>query len=200
MIQINTKKLTGKRYWQSLDQLYQTPAFQDWLQKEFPSSASDLLDAPSRRNILKVMAASFAMAGLTACRRPVEHILPNARGIEDYIPGRPLFYNTAMTLGGAAQGLMVKTFDGRPLKIEGNPEHPWSLGRARGFHQASILQMYDPDRALAFKVDGKNTRWEEFIEWSKNQSGQLGNGAGLRILSEYVNSPSLAAVRRATLT
>jgi len=169
MIQI-TKKLTGKKYWRSLDELYQTSEFQEWLHKEFPSSGSDLLDEPSRRNILKVMAASFGLAGLTACRRPVEHILPNARGIEDYIPGRPLFYNTAMTLGGAAQGVMVETMDARPLKIEGNPEHPWSLGRARGFHQASILQMYDPDRGIAFKREGNNSRWEDFLDWRTNSS------------------------------
>ena len=129
MIQI-TKKLTGRKYWRSLDQFYQTSEFQEWVNKEFPST-SDMLDEPSRRNVLKVMAASFGLAGLTACRRPVEHILPNAKGVEDYVLGQPVYYNTAMSLGGAAQGLMVETNDGRPTKIEGNPEHPWSLGRAR---------------------------------------------------------------------
>ena len=75
MIQI-TKKLTGKKYWRSLDQYYQTPEFQEWLNSEFPSEAAEMLDEPSRRNILKLMGASFALGGLTACRRPVEHILP----------------------------------------------------------------------------------------------------------------------------
>ena len=104
MIQIS-KKLTGKKYWRSLDQLYQTSEFQSWIKNEFPTTASDMRDEPSRRNVMKIMAASFGLAGLTACRRPVSHIMPVARGIEDYIPGRPYFYNTAMTLGGAAQGL-----------------------------------------------------------------------------------------------
>ena len=95
MIQI-TKKQTGKKYWRSLDQYYQTPEFQDWVNKEFPTSATEMLDEPSRRNILKLMAASFSLAGLTACRRPEEKILPNARGVEDYIHGKPVYYNTVM--------------------------------------------------------------------------------------------------------
>jgi molybdopterin-containing oxidoreductase family iron-sulfur binding subunit len=199
MIQI-TKKLTGKKYWRSLDQFYQTTEFQDWLNREFPSSASEMLDEPSRRNVLKLMAASFGLAGLTACRRPVEHILPNARGVEDYIHGKPLYYNTVMSLGGAGMGLMVVSNDGRPTKIEGNPEHPWSLGRARAFHQASVLDMYDPDRAIAFKLDGRNAKWEEFVQWAGQLQGQLGSGASLRFLSEHINSPSLQALKKHALT
>ncbi len=107
MIQI-TKKLTGKKYWRSLDQYYQTPEFQDWLNKEFPTQAQEMLDEPSRRNVLKLMAASFALGGLTACRRPVEHILPYSRGVEDCIHGKPLFYNTVMSLGGSATGLTAR--------------------------------------------------------------------------------------------
>ncbi|MDZ4798136.1 MAG: TAT-variant-translocated molybdopterin oxidoreductase [Bryobacteraceae bacterium] len=199
MIQI-TKKLTGKKYWRSLDQFYQTSEFQTWVNREFPSAGQDMLDEPSRRNVLKVMAASFGLAGLTACRRPVEHILPNSKGIEDLIPGRPNYYNTAMPLGGASMGLMVEVNDGRPTKIEGNPNHPWSLGRARAYHQASILQMYDPDRGLAFKESGNNSDWAKFEAWSGSVQGQLGDGSGLRILSEYLHSPSLSAVRKHALT
>jgi molybdopterin-containing oxidoreductase family iron-sulfur binding subunit len=199
MIQI-TKKLTGKKYWRSLDQFYQTPQFQEWLNKEFPSSAQEMLDEPSRRNVLKLMAASFGLAGLTACRRPVEHILPNVRGVEDYIHGKPVFYNTVMSLGGAAMGLMVETNDGRPTKIEGNADHPWSLGRARGYHQASILTLYDPDRRVPFTEGESPRKWEDFIAWANGAQGQWGNGGGLRFLSEHINSPSLAAVRRHALS
>ncbi|HYO82963.1 MAG TPA: TAT-variant-translocated molybdopterin oxidoreductase, partial [Bryobacteraceae bacterium] len=199
MIQI-TKKLTGRKYWKSLDQFYQTSEFQEWMNREFPTAAESVMSESSRRNVLKLMAASFGLAGLTACRRPVENILPNARGVEDYIPGRPQFYNTAMSLGGAAMGLMIETNDGRPTKVEGNPEHPWSEGRARGFHQASVLQLYDPDRALAFKVEGRNSNWNEFIKFAEVLQGQLGDGSGLRFISEQVNSPSLAAVRRHALS
>jgi MoCo/4Fe-4S cofactor protein with predicted Tat translocation signal len=193
MIQIQ-KKLTGRKYWRSLDQVYQTPEFQEWLNKEFPSSASEMMDEPSRRKVLTLMAASFSLAGLTACRRPEEKILPHVRGIEDYIHGRPVFYNTVMTLGGAAQGLMIETNDGRPTKVEGNPEHPWSLGRARGYHQASVLQLYDPDRALAFKNGERNSNWNEFLSFAAGIQG-----AGLRFLSEHINSPSLQAVKKHAL-
>ncbi|MBC7924658.1 MAG: TAT-variant-translocated molybdopterin oxidoreductase, partial [Bryobacteraceae bacterium] len=199
MIQIS-RKLTGRKYWQSLDQLYQTSEFQSWVNREFPSTGEDLIQEPTRRNVMKVMAASFGLAGLTACRRPVDHILPNARGVENYIPGRPAYYNTAMSLGGSAQGLMIEVNDGRPTKIEGNPSHPWSLGKARAFHQASILQMYDPDRAIAYKQDGNNSDWTKFVAWANGIQGQLGSGSGLRILSEHIHSPSLAAVRKQALT
>ena len=105
-----------------------------------------MLDEPSRRNILKLMGASFALGGLTACRRPVEHILPFSKGVENFIHGKPLYYNTVMSLGGAAMGLTAETNEGRPTKIEGNPDHPWSLGATRGYHQASVLSLYDPIR------------------------------------------------------
>jgi len=89
MIQIQTKQ-TGKQYWRSLDQLSHTGEFKDWLHREFPANASEMLDGTSRRNLLKLMAASMGLAGLTACRRPVEKILPNVKGVEDYIPGKPV--------------------------------------------------------------------------------------------------------------
>ena len=102
--QAEAKKHDGPKYWRSLDQFYQTSEFQKWVNQEFPTTGAEMLDEPSRRNVMKVMAASFALAGLTACRRPVEHILPNAKGVEGFIHGRPNYYNTAMTLGGAAMG------------------------------------------------------------------------------------------------
>jgi MoCo/4Fe-4S cofactor protein with predicted Tat translocation signal len=199
MIQI-TKKLTGKKYWRSLDQYYQTPEFQDWLNKEFPNQAEEMLDEPSRRNVLKLMAASFALGGLTACRRPVEHILPYSRGVENLIHGKPLFYNTVMSLGGSAMGLTARTYEGRPTKIEGNPDHPWSLGATRGYHQASVLSLYDPGRMPNVRGDGKDSDWNSFTSYVQTLSGSLGNGAGLRFLSEPINSPSFAAVKRHALT
>jgi MoCo/4Fe-4S cofactor protein with predicted Tat translocation signal len=195
MIQI-TKKLTGKKYWRSLDQFYQTPEFQDWIDREFPASATEMLDEPSRRNVLKLMAASFGLAGLTACRRPVEHILPNAKGVEDYIHGKPVYYNTAMSLGGAAVGLTAETNDGRPTKLEGNPNHPFSQGRAKGFHQASILSLYDPDRTPGIRNRGRNAGWDKFKNWLQKLKPEFEKGANLRVLSETVNSPSLAALRK----
>ncbi|HYI96925.1 MAG TPA: TAT-variant-translocated molybdopterin oxidoreductase [Bryobacteraceae bacterium] len=199
MIQI-TKKLTGKKYWRSLDQYYQTTEFQDWLNKEFPTQAQEMIDEPSRRNVLKLMAASFALGGLTACRRPVEHILPYSRGVENLIHGKPLFYNTVMSLGGSATGLTARTYEGRPTKIEGNPDHPASLGATRGYHQASVLSLYDPGRMPNVRGDGKDSDWNGFTSYVQTLSGSLGNGAGLRFLSEPMNSPSFTAVKKHALT
>jgi molybdopterin-containing oxidoreductase family iron-sulfur binding subunit len=201
MIQITKKPIgTGKKYWRSLDQYYQTPEFQSWLNKEFPSEASQMLDEPSRRNILKLMGASFALGGLTACRRPVEHILPYAKNVEGFIHGKPLYYNTVMTLGGQAMGLSVETNEGRPTKIEGNPEHPWSLGATRGYHQASVLSLYDDSRHVGVISDGKESNWDAFAAYVQGLQGQLGSGANLRFLSEHINSPSFAAVKKHALT
>ncbi len=165
------------------------------MEREFPAGASEMLDGKSRRNVLKLMAASFGLAGLAACRRPVEHILPYAKAVEDLIPGQAYYYSSVMTLGGQATGLLVETHDGRPTKIEGNPDHPVSLGAATAMQQASILGLYDPDRSARFLENGAETKksWPEFQAYLKGIS--LGDGSGLRFLSDAVISPSLAAVR-----
>ena len=108
-----------------------------------------MLDGNSRRTVLKLMAASFGLAGLAACNRPVEHVFPNSTGTEagSYLPGEPFFYSTVMSIGGHVTGLLVETHDGRPTKIEGNPEHPHSLGAATAMQQALVLGVYDPDRS-----------------------------------------------------
>jgi MoCo/4Fe-4S cofactor protein with predicted Tat translocation signal len=123
LVNIKNASVTGPKYWRSLDQLADTPEFRDWVAKEFPGG-TEMLDGQSRRNVLKVMAASFGLAGLTACRRPIEHVLPYSKGVEDLIPGQAYFYSTVTSLGGQATGLLVETHDGRPTKIEGNPDHP----------------------------------------------------------------------------
>jgi len=195
---INIKNTTGPKYWRSLDELAQTPQFREWVSKEFPGG-TEVLDGQSRRNVLKVMAASFGLAGLAACRRPVEHILPYSHGVEDLIPGQAYFYSTVVSLAGQATGLLVETHDGRPTKIEGNPDHPASLGAATAMQQAAILSLYDPDRSARFLENGKPTSksWKEFDAYLKSIS--LGDGSGLRFLSETVNSPSLDAMRASAL-
>ncbi|HET8547313.1 MAG TPA: TAT-variant-translocated molybdopterin oxidoreductase [Bryobacteraceae bacterium] len=196
MIQIQTKT-SGKEYWRSLDELAGTPKFQEWVRDEFPSTAGEMLSGTSRRNVLKLMAASFGLAGLTACRRPVEHILPNVRGVEGYIPGKPWFYATAMSQAGSGMGLLVEVHDGRPTKIEGNPDHPFSLGATNSFHQASVLSLYDPDRMRNPVNEERQAKWEDFNNWIKQafDRARFGGGNGWRILSERVTSPSLAALR-----
>ena len=200
MIQIKNA-LQGKKYGRSLDELADTQEFRDFVHREFPEGAPEMLESTSRRTLLKFMGASFGLAGLTACRRPVEHILPNARGIENYIPGKAYFYSTAHTHAGYASGLLVETHDGRPTKIEGNPEHPFSLGAASAFSQASILDLYDPDRSYAVSRDGKASDWKEFASVVGQQfsSAKVGDGAQLRFVSERITSPSLASLKTEAL-
>ena len=184
---------TGKKYWRSLDQLADTPEFRNWLHREFPEGASEMLDGASRRTLLKLMGASFGLAGLVACRRPAETILPMTKGIEDFIPGKAYFYSSVFSLSGFATGLLVETHDGRPTKIEGNPDHPYSLGAASAFAQASILDLYDPDRSKSVLKNGQVASWEAFAQVVKQKF--TGDGAALRFLSEPSNSPSYDAVK-----
>ena len=121
MIQISELKQTGKKYWRSLEDLATTPQFNEWLHREFPEGA-DEMDGNSRRKFLSLMAASLGLAGLTACRRPVQNVLPLAKSAEEQIPGNPMYYATAMQSGGSAVGLIVECHDGRPTKLEGNPK------------------------------------------------------------------------------
>jgi len=188
---------TGPEYWRSLDQLADTPEFRNWVQREFPEDAAAVLDGNSRRSMLKIMAASFGLAGLAACSRPEYRLAPQARGREDYIPGAPYNYTSVFSLGGHASGLVVQTYEGRPSKIEGNPDHPASLGAATALAQASLLSVYDPDRSKAVLDGGKESSWEKFEAAVKGLS--LGDGAGLRFLSQSVNSPTLDSLRAEAL-
>src|SRR4051794_34194592 len=135
------------RLWRSLDELSGTPAFEEMLHREFPESASEWSgDGTSRRNFLKLMAASLALAGLASCtRKPDEKIVPYVRQPEELIPGKSLYFATAIHWGGYARGVLVESHEGRPTKIEGNPDHPASLGATDAVTQAALLNLYDPD-------------------------------------------------------
>jgi MoCo/4Fe-4S cofactor protein with predicted Tat translocation signal len=187
----------GREYWRSLEELAETPEFEEYLHREFPENASEWADPPGRRKFLKVMGASLALAGLTACtKQPPETIVPYVRPPEEFIPGRPLLYATAMTMGGAAVGLLVESHMGRPTKIEGNELHPASLGATDIFAQASILSLYDPDRSQVVKEAGDRiTPWSGFLAEVNRRLQVLKpkRGAGLRLLTETVVSPTLAA-------
>src|SRR3989454_8244925 len=150
------KETKGPEYWRSLEELAGSPEFQEMLHREFPKGASEWLDSVSRRGFLKLMGASLAMAGMTACtKQPLEPIVPYVRQPEEVIPGRPLYFATAFTLGGYASPLLVESHLYRPTKIEGNDRHPASVGGTDVFAQASILEMYDPDRSqtITYLVD-----------------------------------------------
>ena len=186
-------------FWRSLSDLASTPDFRDLVEREFPRQAVGWSDdenpVEGRRNFLKLMGASLALAGLSACtRQPTEHIVPYVRQPEELIPGRPLFFATATTLGGVASGMLAESHEGRPTKIEGNPEHPATLGACDSFSQASVLQLYDPDRSQALTLNGEIRAWGAFLGVLRgivgNQKGA--NGAGIRILTETVTSPTVA--------
>ena len=180
----------GRDYWRSLDELASTPEFRDLLEREFPHQAvgwSDDEDSvEGRRNFLKLMGASLDLAGLTACtRQPTEHIMPYVRQPEELIPGRPLFFATATIMGGVASGVLVESHEGRPTKIEGNPEHPATLGACDPFSQASVLQLYDPDRSQALSFHGEIRSWPTFGAALRSalRSQQASSGGGIRILT-----------------
>src|SRR5947209_9948206 len=136
------------RYWKSTEQLAQSAEFKNLLQTEFPPNATELTDDVSRRRFLQLAAASLGLAGLTACtRQPIERIMPYVDPPENAVPGTPLYFATAVPVAGVAQGVIVESHLGRPTKVEGNPEHPASLGASSVQAQASVLDLYDPDRA-----------------------------------------------------
>jgi molybdopterin-containing oxidoreductase family iron-sulfur binding subunit len=149
-----------------------------------------------RREFLRLMGASLALAGLAGCnaRQPVEEIVPYVRQPLEIVTGEPLFYATAATLGGYAQGLLVESHEGRPTKIEGNPNHPGSLGATDIFAQSSVLSLYDPDRSKDVLHFGQISTWNNFInDLRKNLANpRAGQGDGLRILTETITSPTLA--------
>jgi MoCo/4Fe-4S cofactor protein with predicted Tat translocation signal len=185
----------GPEYWRSLEELAGSPAFQEALHREFPKGASDWVDSVSRRGFLKVMGASMALAGMTGCvKLPLEPIVPYVRQPEEVVPGRPMFYATAMTLGGYANPLLVESHLGRPTKIEGNDRHPASLGGTDIFAQASILGMYDPDRSQSVVSMGDQRSWQTFGSALRGPlSAQKAlQGAGIRILTPTISSPTLA--------
>ena len=163
---------------------------------EFASRLPDGFDQVERRAFLKLMGASLALAGMTGCtRQPPEQIVPYVRQPEAIVPGKPLFYATAMTLGGRATGILVESHEGRPTKIEGNPSHPASLGATDVFAQAALLDLYDPDRMQTLSHLGEIRPWSAFIGAMRTvtTSQQAISGVGLRILTETVCSPTLAA-------
>jgi MoCo/4Fe-4S cofactor protein with predicted Tat translocation signal len=194
-VRAEINKVNGPEYWRSLEELAGSPDFQEALHREFPKGASEWVDTVSRRGFLKVMGASMALAGMTGCvRLPLEPIVPYVRQPEDVIPGRPQFYATAMTLGGYASPLLVESHMGRPTKIEGNDRHPASMGGTDIFAQAHILGLYDPDRSQSVVSLGDQRSWQSFVTAIRGPLSAQKNlqGAGIRILTPTISSPTLA--------
>src|SRR6187397_2366424 len=159
----------GREYWRSLESLAETPEFKEFLHREFPQNASEWLDPVGRRGFLKLMGASLALAGVSACtRQPAEELVPYVRQPEEIVPGKALFYATAMPFAGAGTGLLVESHEGRPTKIEGNPEHPSSRGTTDLFAQAAILGLYDPDRSQTLTNLGDIRPFSAFVAAAKD--------------------------------
>ena len=194
--------LRGKEYWRSLEELSRTDAFDEFFESEFPQQAIALSrGGVDRRSFMKLMGASVAMAGLAACRPPDENIVPYVNQPENLIPGKPMYFATAMTLSGYAKGVLVESHMYRPTKIEGNPEHPASLGASDSFMQASILGLYDPDRSQVVRKMGEISTWSEFVAAIQPiLNNARGNASGIRILTGAVTSPTLGSQIQALMT
>ena len=191
------EKQTGPKYWRSLGQLADTPEFRTWAEREFPQGAAELKSETSRRNFMKYMAASAALAGFSfsACRREEKLLVPFSRGVEWSVPGKPVFYATSRPHRRGAQPLVVATHDGRPTKVEGNPFHPASNGATDIHSQASLLDLYDPDRSRHFLRSGAQVEEKDFTAALEKLLAEAGDGSGVAFLTEHVTSPTFQRLR-----
>src|SRR5215203_3099938 len=208
----------GKKYWRSLEELADTPQFREFVAREFPQQAEEWDDPIERRTFLKLMGASLALAGLTGCVfQPPEKIVSNVKQPEEYVPWKPLFFATAVPLFGAATPVLVRSNEGRPTKIEGNPDHPnnrptefpaedpvWAPRGSSAtdiFTQASILDLYDPDRSQTLTYREDIRTWTAFVGEMRSALDEQRpkQGAGIRFLTESIISPTLGAQMKATL-
>ncbi len=191
---------TGKQYWRSLGELSDTPEFREWLEREFPAGAAELTaDDVSRRSFLKLMGASMALAGfgLSSCRKPELHLVPFTKSAEWVIPGKFLYYSTAMPRREGAMPLVATTVDGRPVKVEGNPLHPETNGTTDAFAQASVLDLYDPSRSQRFVNKNKLSDQAAFQKYLGELRAKMAanGGAGLAFLVEATHSPTRERLR-----
>ncbi|MGH8018004.1 MAG: TAT-variant-translocated molybdopterin oxidoreductase [Opitutaceae bacterium] len=191
---------TGPRYWRSLEELQHTPGFKEYVAREFPEGASEL-DEVDRRHFFKIMAASFAFGGfaLAGCRRPEANILAYAKTPEHAIPGLPLYFASAFPLRKSAIPIVVETHTGRPTKIEGNPSYEATGGATDLIAQASILDLYDPDRSNAHRKGSARATVAEINDLLAGIAGRFGGaqGAGLAFLAEQSSSPTRTRLVRA---
>ncbi len=202
----------GKKFWRSLEELAGTPEFHEFVQREYPQHAEEWDDPLERRTFLKLMGASLALAGLSGCvYQPPEKIVPFVRQPEGSIPGKALFFATAATVCGIATPVLVRSNEGRPTKVEGNPDHPHNRSadsNDRGssatdiFAQASILGLYDPERSDTVTYRDEIRTWTTFLGEMRTALDEQRpkQGAGLRFLTETITSPTLAAQLKGLLT
>jgi molybdopterin-containing oxidoreductase family iron-sulfur binding subunit len=194
-VRAKLREKSGKQYWRSLEELADDPHFEELLHREFPRQASEWDETVDRRNFLKLAGASLAFAGISGCRQPDELIVPYVKQPDGLIPGKPQFYATAMPFGADAVGVLVESHEGRPTHVAGNPDHPSSVGGTDVITQASVLNLYDPDRAQTVTSLGEIRTWSDFLLAMQKpvvDAKALG-GTPFRILTGTVTSPTLAA-------
>src|SRR5690348_2907999 len=189
---------SGKRYWQSMDELADTPGFREMLEEEFPRqagfAANEWVDAVSRRGFLKVMGASLALAGMAGCtKQPDEPIMPYVKAPEDLVLGKPMYFASAFPFPTGAIPVLVKSDAFRPIKVDGNPDHPMAKGKSDVYTQATLLDLYDPDRSKEVRHRGAPTEWARFQETFAGAAKATNGGQGIYFLSETITSPTLAA-------
>ena len=186
------RRSAGTRLWSSIDELSDDLAFRAWVNAEYPAAAQ--FAPTARRQFLKLMGASFALAGLAGCEKsPFVEAIPYVDQPENQSVGLPRYYATSVTFDGFAQPVIATTYSGRPTKLDGNPDHPVTKGRSDIFMQASILGLYDPDRAQAPTRRGEPATWKDVAaaistlrrNWESDQ------GQGLRLLMGLTSSPTL---------
>ncbi|BCM89230.1 menaquinone reductase, iron-sulfur cluster-binding subunit [Abditibacteriota bacterium] len=182
----------GQEYWRSLEEVAGDPDFPELLRREFPIAPRDWAPLP-RRDFVKLMGAALALAGLSGCAfQPQEKIVPFVKAPEESVAGIPLYYATAMPFMGYALGLLAEATEGRPTKVEGNPDHPISRGKTDVWAQASILDMYDPDRSAEVRLAGAPSSWSDFagVLNTEFQKAQINGGAGIALLTGTITAPS----------
>src|ERR1700758_5430025 len=180
--------------WQGLDHAAAHPGFDRRMEQEFPAQASEWVDPVSRRGFMKLMGASLAMAGLAGCtKQPDEPLYPYVKAPEDLILGRPNYFATAFPFTTGALPLLVKSDAYRPIKVDGNPEHPMSMGGSDPLSQGSLLGLYDPDRSQHVLYHLETSTFGNFQTALLRDLANMPSGQGLYILSATITSPTLAA-------
>jgi len=192
-----SEEVKSPNYWKSLNELAQNEEYKKFEEREFPENATELNDQVSRRSFLRVMGASVALAGFAACRRPVQKILPYSRQPEEIIPGVPQFYASAMPFQDALTGLVIENHEGRPTKVEGNELHPASLGSSSKFNQASMLQLYDPDRSRQVTKNGERSSYNAFVEFCGEHFADTGRN--IAFISEANSSLTYHRIKEQAL-
>ena len=186
-------QLTGKRYWRSIDELSGSPEFEAAVAREFPDAASEWVDPVSRRGFMKLMGASLALAGMAGCtKQPDEPIFAYVKQPEDLVLGKSNFFATAAPFTTGAVPVLVKSDQFRPIKVDGNPEHPYNQGGSDPFTQATLLELYDPDRAQYVTRRGEKSTWADFELALRSKAQSSVTGEGIYFLSTTITSPTLA--------